>query len=241
MIVEFNLDDFKWYYKNQFGRDLMRFLYLYRNSEYREYRLINDNDQSNKAKWENFDVKDYYAIHDEDLRSEKDGYYFYKHAETTNLWFEASDSKEHIGYYAICFAYLQMFVSTMYELGLGNEFCSCTGYPMISCGLGGVCHPYATMDEMKMLPYGNNSANNLEQNIHKAESFMRREAEVFFCGEQVKDIQKKEKYERIVECVKPHFDEFWKQIMSEFSGLQCLGSSNRGRRTQVLDYMKHIK
>jgi len=124
MIVEFNSDNFEWYYKNQFTRDLLRFLYLYRNPDLdaRNFVLLPDNNQNNKAKWENFDVKDYYEIHDRDLRTEQDGYYFYLWGETTNFWFETSDSQEHIGYYAVCFAYLQMLVSTMYELGLGSEF-----------------------------------------------------------------------------------------------------------------------
>jgi|GEM_PF-3198481 len=248
MVVKFNSENFNWYYRNQFERDLLRFLYLYRHPDldHRDYALICDSNQKNKAKWENFDVMDYYAIHDRNLRVERDGYYSYLWGETTNMWFETSDSEEHIAYYAVCFAYLQMLVSTMYELGLGDEFCSCTGYPMISCGLGGVCHPYATMDEMEMLPRGQESATNIEENIHHAEPFMRREAEKFFCGEQRDDIRQKEKYDHIVSCVKPHFDEFWRQLMSEFSelkckGVKCKGESNRGRRTRVLDFMKQKK
>lgn len=182
----FSLAAFKRYYYTEFDKEFMRYLGVGRHNG-----PIN------------FDIR------------REDGFLFCLQAVPLNNKLRLSDVTKNEDFFRAALSYRVMVVHLMYCLHLSFEFCRCTGWTCISCGLGGPMHPYHTMYEMKIDPKGEEERQRLKDNMKALDEFMREDLRVFTEGEQ-KEILGNKDYQKIVALCKGHFDTIWQCVSEAF-------------------------
>ena len=168
-------------------------------------------------------MRNYFNVED------KDGYsvilhmdqHFRTHADKPHLKTEQDGDEKSI-YFATIFFFMAMCNHTIYQL-LGMDslqnFLRATQWPMISCGLAGICPPQQTLQEADLV-YEKNS-----ENCQKAYAlfcevvpFMKEELNNFFSGND--ENLNQAAYDAFCKAIAGKVDEFWQiadPLIEEFT------------------------